>query len=137
MNTLNRNFRELVDMCENVVLLCRSTMNKSPTPKKPVSIDWPSHYIVYRLRERGQSLRRLARLNGYSPTGGALAIVRSWPNMERIIAAAIGVTPQEIWPSRYDADGVNKYSHEARAKQRTQQHSTAGAGVNVHAKRAA
>lgn len=112
-------------------------MSTSPTPKKPVSTDWPSHYIVYRLRENGHSLRRLARLNRYCASAGSLAMCRPWPNMERIIATAIGITPQEIWPSRYDADGTPLRSNEARWKRYRQQHSTAGAGVNVHGKRAA
>lgn len=32
----------------------------------------------------------------------------SWPKMEELIAKAIGVTPQEIWPSRYNEDGTPK-----------------------------
>jgi Ner family transcriptional regulator len=112
-------------------------MKKLPTPKTPVNEDWPSHYIVYRLRERGQSLRRLARRHDYCQTGGAVVMFRPWPNMERVIANAIGVKPQEIWPSRYKSDGTPQYGYYARAKQRTQQHSTARDGVNVHSKRAA
>lgn len=112
-------------------------MPTSPTLKKPVSNDWSSHYIVYRLRERGQSTRRLSRQHGYEVSAASVAIQRRWPKLERLIAAAIGVTPQEIWPSRYNADGTPKFGRAARAKQRTQQHSTAGAGVNVHGKRAA
>lgn len=78
------------------------------TPKKPAAGDWPSHYIVYRLRERGLSLRRVAVRKGYSPGSPAKTTKTPWPKMERVIADAIGVTPQEIWPSRYRPDGTPK-----------------------------
>ncbi|GKX57363.1 hypothetical protein SOASR030_34750 [Leminorella grimontii] len=31
----------------------------------------------------------------------ANALMRRWPKGERLIAAALGVEPGEIWPSRY------------------------------------
>lgn len=83
-------------------------MRKLDTAKKPGPRDWSSHYIVFRLRERGMTLRRLSRLNGYSPNSATVATRVPWPKMERLIAKALGVTPQEIWPSRYHADGSPK-----------------------------
>lgn len=78
-------------------------------PKKPVSQqDWHPAYIVYQLRLKGLSLRRLARLNGYAPTSGEVVNRTPFPKMERLVAGAIGVAPQAIWPSRYNADGTPK-----------------------------
>jgi Ner family transcriptional regulator len=64
---------------------------------------WSNQFIVYRLHERGTSLRKLDAANGYSPNTLQSALRRPWPKAERIIAAAIGVRPETIWPSRYNA----------------------------------
>jgi Ner family transcriptional regulator len=89
-------------------------MQNLDTPKKPAAGDWPSHYIVYRLRERGTSLRRLAVRKGFAATSASTAIQVPWPKMERLIADAIGVRPDEIWPSRYNADGTPKSRRDQR-----------------------
>jgi len=80
-------------------------MLKLNTSKKPAREDWHSAYIVYQLRLKGLSLRRLSRLHGYSVTAASLAVYMPWPKMERLIAEAIGVPPQTIWPSRYGPNG--------------------------------
>jgi len=97
-------------------------------PKKPVG-DWPSHYITYRLYDRGTSYDRISREHHYSRTAAQMAIKLPWPKMERLIAEAIGVTPQEIWPSRYEADGTPKRGL------RSQKHSTASEQCNVETHR--
>ncbi len=78
-------------------------MNTSTGKKnaaQPVE-DWHRADIVAALHKRGWSLRRLSQEAGLS--AGALnnALDRPWPKAERIIAAAIGVTPETIWPERY------------------------------------
>jgi len=84
-------------------------MQKLDTPKKPApQQDWHPAYIVYQLRLKGLSLRRLSRMSGYATTSGQVVIRIPWPKMERMVADAIGATPQEIWPSRYNADGTPK-----------------------------
>lgn len=77
-------------------------------PKKPVPQDWHNADIVAALWKRGTSLRKLARVHGLSPTALTVSLQRSWPRAQRIIAEAIGVAPQEIWPSRYEPDGTPK-----------------------------
>lgn len=105
-------------------------MAKFAKPKKPARKDWPSHRIVYELRERGMSLRRLARLNGYASTSASVAIHIPWPKMERLIAGAIGREPQEIWPSRYHKDGTPKSKRGERGLGRYRpKNSTAGIAV--------
>jgi len=84
-------------------------MRKIDSPKKPApQEDWHPAYTVYRLRLKGLSLRRLARLNGYAQGSATLVMRVAWPKMERLVAGAIGVAPQEIWPSRYNDDGTPK-----------------------------
>jgi Ner family transcriptional regulator len=66
--------------------------------------DWHPADILAALKKRGYSLAGLSKANGYHPTAAGKALVRSWPAMEALIANAVGVTVQEIWPSRYTTD---------------------------------
>lgn len=81
-------------------------MNTPYTPKKPVLTDWHRADIKAALEKAGWSLRKLAEHHGYAPSTLINALAGQYPNAERIIAEAIGKHPKEIWPSRYDADGV-------------------------------
>ena len=64
-------------------------------------IDMSPAMIVAHLHERGCSLRGLARAHGLNHTTLAQALRGSYPASERIIAAALRMRPQQIWPSRY------------------------------------
>lgn len=64
--------------------------------------DWHQAIIVARLRMSGTSLRQLSKDNNLYPTALSVALVRPWLKAEGIIAAAIGVAPSQIWPTRYD-----------------------------------
>lgn len=63
--------------------------------------DWHKAEIKCALEKQGVNLTALSRANGLS--GGTLRNVffRKWPKGEKIIADAIGVKPEIIWPSRY------------------------------------
>ena len=63
--------------------------------------DWPRAEIAAALKERGYSQGRLSIENGYDLTAVGKALQRPWPAVERIIADALGVAPEVIWPSRY------------------------------------
>ncbi len=71
--------------------------------------DWHRADVKAALEKAGFSLNSLGRDNGYRP--GVLRNIFSvhWPKGERIVANAIGVTAEEIWPSRY----VGKTAHRA------------------------
>ncbi|ELI5166530.1 maltose metabolism regulator [Salmonella enterica subsp. enterica serovar Enteritidis str. 648898 4-5] len=69
---------------------------------EPKSQDWHRADIKSALEKRGITLRDLSRQAGLSPDSLRNVFTRSWPRAERIIADALGITPQEIWPSRYD-----------------------------------
>lgn len=74
--------------------------------KKASLQDWHPAEVVAALRLKGWSLRQLALLNGYA-SGSSLtnALRKPYPLAEALIAEALGITPQEIWPSRYGPDG--------------------------------
>lgn len=77
-------------------------MSKTRTPKKPARQDWHKADIKAALEKAGWTLRALSIAHG-SRHGTTLrqALVQPYPKAERIIAAAIGVDPANIWPSRY------------------------------------
>jgi Ner family transcriptional regulator len=90
-------------------------------PKKPASkdrhkpaatgADWHPAEIVAEVRKAGWSLRRLSLKHGYHERSLSTALHRAWPRAEKHIAAAIGLRPQAIWPTRYHADGTPKSGH--------------------------
>lgn len=63
--------------------------------------DWHPADVLAALKKRGHSLARLSVENGYHATAAGKALKRSWPAMEALIADAIGIKPEQIWPSRY------------------------------------
>lgn len=83
-------------------------MNRHRTAKK--SQDWHPSDVKAALEKKGWSLRRLSVHNGLSPNALALALKPShtYGKAEARIAAALGVSPQQIWPSRYNEDGTRK-----------------------------
>ncbi len=70
--------------------------------KKPASQDWHKSDIKAALEKRGLNLKGLAITNGYRSVDAVnQALFRPYPKAERIIAKALGITPETIWPSRY------------------------------------
>ncbi len=67
--------------------------------------DWHPADVLAALKKRGQSLAGLSVANGYHPTAAGKALKQPWPAMEQLLAAALGLAPQTIWPSRYDREG--------------------------------
>jgi len=76
--------------------------------KRSTPADWHGADIVAALRKAGTSLRQLSLGNNWSENTLKTAMIRPYPEGEQIIAEALGVTPQEIWPSRYNPDGTPK-----------------------------
>jgi Ner family transcriptional regulator len=67
--------------------------------------DWHPADVLAALKKRGLSLSGLSVESGYSASAAGKALKWQWPAMELIIATALQMTPQEIWPSRYDVEG--------------------------------
>lgn len=63
--------------------------------------DWHPADVLAALKKRGLSLAGISIANGYHATAAGKALKRSWPAMEALIAEAIGMKPEQIWPSRY------------------------------------
>jgi Ner family transcriptional regulator len=75
---------------------------------RPRTRDWHRAEVMAALRMTPEewTLRELSLAHGYSGNAVGEALRRPWPAVERIIADALGMEPQEIWPSRYLPDGT-------------------------------
>lgn len=68
--------------------------------------NWHHADILAALKKRGMSLAALSRSAGLSSSTLANTLYRPWPKGEYIIAHALDLTPDAIWPERYkDARG--------------------------------
>lgn len=63
--------------------------------------DWERIDIIYALKKKGTTLAALSRQSGLNSRTLNNALDRRYPKGEKIIARAIGVKPETIWPSRY------------------------------------
>lgn len=63
--------------------------------------DWHPADIVAGLKKRGTTLAAVSREAGLASSTLANTLNRHWPKGERLIAEALGITPEQIWPSRY------------------------------------
>lgn len=73
-----------------------SRSRKAPTP----TADWDRHEITARLRRRGLTFAELERRHGYRPCTMRMATMKPWPKVEQIIADALGLQVEDIWPTR-------------------------------------
>ncbi|XHS78514.1 helix-turn-helix domain-containing protein [Burkholderiaceae bacterium UC74_6] len=64
-----------------------------------VTTDWHPADVKAALEKRGISLAKLARQNGYSHIQRVL--ISPWLGAEQVVARALGLPPEQIWPSRY------------------------------------
>lgn len=81
-------------------------MSSHDTAKKQSSRDWHKADIKAALEKAGWSLSRLSIYHGYNRSVLKSALIKPYPKAERRIAEAIGVSPEIIWPSRYDMHGI-------------------------------
>jgi Ner family transcriptional regulator len=74
-------------------------MNAKSHPQK---VDWHPADVLAALKKRGKTLAGLSQAHGYHATAAGKALKKPWPALEALIAAALDLAPQDIWPSRYD-----------------------------------
>lgn len=105
-------------------------------PKRPAPTDWHPADVVAAVRKAGISLRRLSIKRGYHAQSLQRALHKPWPRAERIIARALGLKPQQIWPSRYREDGEPKSGRGERGvgRPKGKKHSTGAERGNVYPK---
>lgn len=69
--------------------------------KENLKSDWHRDDILAAIKKRGTSLTRISIESGLASTTLGNALYRHWPKGDRLIAQALGLFPEEIWPSRY------------------------------------
>lgn len=75
---------------------------KKNIPKKPAE---RREWIKFQLTLRGLTLCSLGEKAGYTKSVLSVALGKAYPKAEAVIASALGLTPQELWPERYAKDG--------------------------------
>lgn len=63
--------------------------------------DWHPADIIAGIKKNGTSLAALSRKAGLASSTLANTLRRHWPKGEKLIAEALDVQPEQIWPSRY------------------------------------
>lgn len=67
--------------------------------------DWHSEDIKAAIRKTGVTLTALSIAAGFSPSAVRTCLMTPIPRVQDAIARHLGLKPQDIWPSRYDAKG--------------------------------
>lgn len=67
--------------------------------------DWAWPKVKERIESSGTTLSAVARAIGRTPAAAWQVKRKPIPTLQSAIAAAVGVPPQIIWPSRYDHRG--------------------------------
>lgn len=111
-------------------------MKSQTPPKKASPTDWHPADVVAAVRKKGGSLRKLSMANGLHPGVLRIALARHYPKAQAVIAAFLEEPPQQIWPSRYEADGSHKRGLRGKHYQHTQS-SKVGRPVNGNFRKAA
>lgn len=77
-------------------------MSVENTPKKAAPTDMHRADIIAALTKAGWSLAELSRQSGLKSGTLKTALDVPYLKAERIIAGAINLAPEAIWPSRYE-----------------------------------
>ncbi|WP_411752127.1 helix-turn-helix domain-containing protein [Serratia sp. (in: enterobacteria)] len=81
--------------------MSNSVASQNMAPNGTNKNDWHRADIVAAVKKKGTTLAALSRDQGWHSRTLNNALDRHWPKGECVIAMAIGVTPDEIWPTRY------------------------------------
>ena len=81
------------------------TTPRQHRPRAPKDPRARQAWILYQLNREGSSYAELARQHGLERSSPRKANTGRNPSMEVLVAAALGLRPEQIWPERYDAAG--------------------------------
>lgn len=92
------------------------------TKQKPKEPHLIKEWVKYQLGIRGLSFAELARRNGgVRREVPGKPFYQSYPKWEKIIAAAVDMKPEELWPARYAARTAKKACGKSTRKSRRAQ----------------
>lgn len=72
--------------------------------KEEPGLDWHPENIKAEIHKRGLTFRALSLRAGYSEDSLKSVLRTPCKPYQQIIADALGVEPEDIWPSRYKTD---------------------------------
>lgn len=72
----------------------------------PADAHQRAEWIKQQLKGRGISLRQLGAANGLFPSAMSAALRMPNGRAEDVIAAALGTTPEILFPERFTSDGL-------------------------------
>lgn len=75
-------------------------MSVLESTKKP-AVNWHKADILAELKKKGWTLRSLAAEGNVSYSTLKTVFDKSYPKMERLVANAIGISPEIIWAERF------------------------------------
>lgn len=73
--------------------------------------NWHRIDIVAALHKAGLTMRELSVQAGLKPDSLKNALARPYPRGERIIASALSLKPEDIWPERYSNQQERNHLH--------------------------
>lgn len=73
-----------------------------------MSVNWTRQEVLFALRRAGTTAAAVAEANGLAATSIYNAIERPYPRVHDLIAGAIGVPRETIWPAFYLHGGVRR-----------------------------
>lgn len=76
-------------------------------------------WIIYKVNLQGRSLADVAREAGVTRQALYHSLRIPYPRMEKALADALGLTPAQLFPERYDADGIPNRQRGRRRKSAT------------------
>jgi lambda repressor-like predicted transcriptional regulator len=88
-------------------------------------------WIIWQLRNRGSSLTQIAMKEGVSLQAVSSALLVPSSHLQRVIAGTLGMTPQQLFPEFFAADGRRL------GRTRDQQRTTRAISRNVEGRRTA
>lgn len=65
-------------------------------------------WVIFQLMLQGRTLADIARAAGVQRQSLYHVFGRNYPRMEIVLAEALGLRPQQLFPERYDAHGLPK-----------------------------
>ncbi|KLN96430.1 helix-turn-helix domain-containing protein [Moellerella wisconsensis] len=71
--------------------------------------DWHPADIIAAIKKQGTCLSQVSRRAGLASSTLSNALQRPWPKGEAIIAHQLGISPMDIWPSRYINNKANTF----------------------------
>lgn len=73
-------------------------------------------WLKYQLRARATSLAQIARELNVSLSATKNVKRHAYPRIERVLAARLGLVPEQIWPERWNVDGTPVRQRPCRAE---------------------